>query len=270
MLRSVGHLKLDTMRVLVTFAVAAEFAPWRRRWLFKRRRFHAAGYGFSVCFSSVVNGTHVDVFLTGIKLRGAEPGLSHLLEASPDVCISTGLAGGLQESLEIGQIVAAQSVSELTGSEVGFCNSELVQVSRQCGATIVERFVTSDRVIGSVSEKKEAARHGQVVEMEGFEVLNKASQKWIPTILVRSISDTADDSLPLDFNRTINSRGSISLRKMAVEVVRSPRQIPAVIEFGNRSRQAAARLADFLDRYIPAVSAARPSSGSMEQEVVAR
>jgi nucleoside phosphorylase len=218
----------------------------------------------------VVNGTDVDVFLTGIKLRGAEPGLSILLEKSPDVCISTGLAGGLQGSLGIGQIVAASGVSGLTEGELSFCNSELLQIARQCGAMIVERFVTSDRVLGTTSEKKDAARRGQVVEMEGFEVLNKASQKWIPTILVRSISDTANDTLPLDFNRTINSSGSISLFKIVVEVARSPRQIPALIEFGNRSRQAAATLADFLDRYIPAVSAARPVNGSMRQEVAER
>jgi nucleoside phosphorylase len=218
----------------------------------------------------VIGGADVDVFLTGIKLRKAEPGLTSLLEKSPDACISTGLAGGLQASLEIGQIVAAHGASRMTDGKLVFCNSELVLAAEQCGATIVERFLTSDRVLATASEKKEAAPHGQVVEMEGFEVLNKATQKWIPTILVRSISDTADDSLPLDFNRTINSGGSISLGKIAVEVVRSPRRIPALIKFGNRSRQAAATLADFLDRYIPAVSVVNPSGGSMQQEVAAR
>ncbi len=258
------------MRILVTFAVEAEFAPWRKRRLFKKSRFRTPGYGSAVCYSTVVNGTDVDVFLTGIKLRGAEPGLSTLLEKSPDVCISTGLAGGLKGSLGIGQIVAATGVLGLTEGELSFCNSELLQIARQNGAIIVERFVTSDRVLGITSEKKDASRYGQVVEMEGFEILNKASRKWIPTILVRSISDTANDTLPLDFNRTINSSGSISLFKMLVEVVRSPRRVPALIEFGNRSRQAAVTLADFLDRYVPAVSAARPVKSSMKREVAAR
>ena len=241
------------MRVLVTFAVQAEFAPWRNRWRFKSAPFRTPHYSSARSYTAQIHGVEVEVFLTGIGLREAEPGLSLLISHSPDCCISTGLAGGLQPSLKIGDIAVARSVAAFSGESKRLCDSKLVEIARQNGATAVSLFLTSEHLVGRSQEKQAAAARGDVVEMESLEVLTKAAGNWIPSVAIRSISDAVDEDLPIDFGQTITRRGKISLARVLAQVAGNPRQLPALMAFGKRSHMAAVSLADFLDRYIPAV-----------------
>ncbi len=242
-----------TVKVLVTFAVEAEFAPWRKRRPFKRHSSRGPSYSSVSFFSTAIDSVEVIVFLTGIALRKSEPGLRFLLEQSMDVCICSGLAGGLRPSLKAGEIFVPDAVVESAKNSTRACNQELVEIAAGMGATRVGRILTTKNVLGQVQSKKDAASHADAVDMESFAVVTIASEKWIPAAVVRAVSDTFDEELPLDFDRASNSRGEISVGRLALQLLAKPRRISAAIAFGKQSTLAAANLANFLDRYIPAV-----------------
>src|SRR5260370_2595535 len=84
------------MRILVTFAVEAEFAPWRKRHHFSPVQLgdlttynaDIAGVGIVVLLTGM-GGTHAGSATLGIQMIATETGRFF------DVCVSTGLAGGL-------------------------------------------------------------------------------------------------------------------------------------------------------------------------------
>jgi 4-hydroxy-3-methylbut-2-enyl diphosphate reductase len=241
------------MRVLVTFAVDAEFAPWRKRRQFQRRSSRTPSYASASYFSTFIDSVEVVAFITGIALRKSEPGLGFLLEQSIDVCVCAGLAGGLSPSLKAGEIVVADAVTEFGKDSTRLCSQYLVEIAAGMGATRLGRMLTSRSVLGQAQSKREAAAYADAVDMESFDVVTKASDKSIPATVIRAISDTCDEELPLDFDRASNSRGEISASRMALQLFARPQKISAAIAFGKQSAQAAANLANFLDRYIPAV-----------------
>ncbi len=90
--------------------------------------------------------------------------------------------------------------------------------------------------------------------MESYHILSMVSGTQVPSLAVRAISDAADDSLPLDFGRVLTREGGIRLARLTKELLAHPFKIPALVAFGQQSAKAAQSLAEFLDRFVRAVS----------------
>ena len=92
------------MRILVTFAVEAEFAPWSARRKFVRQ--NAEGLKL---WRSVIGNSEVFVVLTGIGDNSASVMELMLRVASSnryfDVCVSSGLGGALRLDFQLSDIV---------------------------------------------------------------------------------------------------------------------------------------------------------------------
>jgi hypothetical protein len=73
-------------------------------------------------------------------------------------------------------------------------------------------------------------------------------------VAVRAISDASDEDMPVDFGRILDSHGHLKMGGLLKEVGFSPYRIPLLIQFGRQSRAAGKSLADFLDRYVYAIS----------------
>src|ERR1700739_2832689 len=88
------------MKILVTFAVQAEFAPWQRRRNFMR----VAGdwRGVETMFGSI----RVRAVLTGMGRDHALRAAQKFLAEKPEICVSSGLAGALRGGYPPGGIVA--------------------------------------------------------------------------------------------------------------------------------------------------------------------
>jgi hypothetical protein len=96
----------------------------------------------------------------------------------------------------------------------------------------------------------------------------KQAKAWgARAVVLRAISDLAEEDLPIDFNRTISKENQISVAKVMVELAKNPFALPGLLRFGRQSRYAAQRLATFLDGYVQALSALDP--GNVKQEAVA-
>lgn len=243
------------MRVLVTFAVKAEFAPWSSRHAFvpyefenweRRREFDL--------FKANIGPNEVTVLLTGMGKENAIRSVSSIPLNQHDVCISSGLAGSLDPALKPGEIVAALAADTLQQDSNVTSDGALLELAASAEATTVHSSLTSEKIIATALEKESLRQKGNIVEMESAHILAAAQQSGVPAIVLRAISDAADEDLPVDFARLLDSRGHVRFQGLLTEVGLHPYRIAPLIQFGRQSRAAAKSLADFLDRYIPAVS----------------
>src|SRR2546422_10491379 len=92
------------MRILVTFAVDAEFALWRRM-----RRFRRTRWATRPAYVTQIDGAEIGVVLTGVGPQRARQAAFEVMMAEPvDICVSTGLAGAPQAEHLPSGIVAAR------------------------------------------------------------------------------------------------------------------------------------------------------------------
>src|SRR5580700_3085020 len=240
------------MRILVTFALENEFAPWHAM-----RKFRPGKWG-------EVNVYRAEV---GVVLTGAGPKQAHsegakVLGSDPEsinLCVSSGLAGALKSQYQIGQILAARSVrteAELTdpSSNPLASSAPLLSFAEECGATVVEQFYSAVRVVGRAEEKRHLGEHSDAVEMESFEILLESAAYGIPAIAIRAISDTVDDNLPLDMNRIFTDEGQVSIPRVLGQVALHPASVPDLLRLGQNSKAAAESLAPYLDKFVACIS----------------
>jgi adenosylhomocysteine nucleosidase len=252
------------MRILVTFAVDAEFAPWRKLRPFKKSARIDVDY-----FGVKIDGAEVIVLLTGVGCKKSWVEASKAIwDGDVDVCISSGLAGGLKEEHRLGEILVAERVLASKRDEVVECDSSMVETAISCGAKRVRAFYTADHVILDSSEKHKLGAFADAVEMESGEILLEAAGFGAKVVAIRAISDVVNEDLPIDFNKVSSDDGDVSLKRIVGELAQAPNTLPALIRFGRRSRAAAQRLATFLEQYIPGLL--RDSAATVSAKVASR
>jgi adenosylhomocysteine nucleosidase len=245
------------LRVLVTFALENEFAPWRAL-----HRFRRSTWGAAEAYFAEIGAAEVSVVLTGAGPRQAALQASKVTWGGSDsveVCISSGLAGALKPQYQIGQVLAARAVMaesapERATSGILDSSAALVSFAEEYGATAVDRFYSAERVVARAQEKRHLGGSADAVEMESFQILLKARAEGIPAVAIRAISDDVDEDLPLDMNEIFNAEGEVSVPRVLGQVALRPKSLPSLVRLGRRSKRAAESLALFLDRYIVALS----------------
>jgi nucleoside phosphorylase len=243
------------MRILVTFAVEAEFAPWRRRHFFESVEMPTpVGLKGHHVYRGAVLGNDVGVLLTGIGWDPNGPSASYalreLIKIKPDICVSSGLAGGLAADLSVEDVVAACTISVPTSGDVIHSNSNLLRLAEEAGARVKKMQITERHVISEASAKATLAKVADFVDMEGYYILQIVSGARVPAISVRAISDTHEDTLPLGIESIVNREGRVQPLPLLKLLFRRPFQLPSLVGFGAKSRNAAVALANFLDRFL--------------------
>ncbi|HEV2488586.1 MAG TPA: hypothetical protein VGT03_02165 [Candidatus Acidoferrales bacterium] len=233
------------LKILVTFAVEPEFAPWRRLRSFVR----VAGLQFAA-YEAETEGWQLRAVLTGMGSGHACRVVSSALDWRPDVCISSGLAGSLRATLPRGAVFAAREVMELESGRTISSGTEFVAKAESLRARVAHRLLTSSDLIATLEGKNRLGRMADAVDMESFTVLAEASERGIPAIAIRSISDAADESIPLDFGKLLDAQGQVAGAKLALALARAPHKLPGFIRLGRNSRRASVALAAFLDSYV--------------------
>jgi adenosylhomocysteine nucleosidase len=242
------------MRILVTFAVDAEFAPWR-----KVRDFVVRDDNFCKVHVTRFGDVEVNILLTGIGGKSAwVETTKRVWDGDIDVCISSGLAGALRAEHRPGDILTPQSIWLSASSKSISCDPALRRWAVQAGAREVEAFYSADTVILSAGEKQRLGKDADAVEMESGEVLYEAAAFGARVVAIRGISDAAEEDLPLDFNRVTTSSGEVSMGRVLGQVARNLGKVPSLIRFGKQSRAAAEKLCQFLDRYLEGLENAVP------------
>lgn len=229
------------MKILVTFAVQAEFTPWQRRRDFRRLP------GEWPVFESEFGGARVRAILTGMGQTRALEAVRRVLPERPDICVSTGLAGALRNGFHPGDILVSRLVSEAGEPVAVASHRELLSTAVECGAKQIERFATSRTVVASAKEKKHLGNEAEAVEMESYTILAEAARHGVPSVAIRAISDTVDFNIPYNFESATNAHGQIRIGAVLAQVLRRPSGLPALFTLARDCRTASRHLADFLD-----------------------
>jgi adenosylhomocysteine nucleosidase len=208
-----------TSSTLVCFALKEEAGPFRR---------------------AMAGRAGVSILLTGIGRGNAERHLREFLAAnSPTLVLTCGFAGGLNPDLSLGSVVF--STGDIT----------LEQKLSAAGA-MPAKILCAQRIATTAAEKQALRRStgADVVEMESEAIQSICCERGIPCATVRVISDSANEDLPLDFNKLSKSDLSLDYVKLATALVKHPRKIPALLRLQKNCSFAAGRLADVLAKVI--------------------
>ena len=232
------------MSLIITFAIEQEFAPWRRL-----RRFDPAEVSGERCYRASIGGQSVFITFTGIGARRTKH-LTALAEQSrASAAIVTGLAGGLNPIWQSGDVLAAETVCDGSGTHSIASDPSLLRLATQCGAKAVPRFVTVDEIVRTKEEKSRLSQIADAVEMESAHVMKEFARHGIPALAMRAIADTAVTDMPCDFGAAIDAKGNVRMSSVAGELARRPQNLPGAIRFGISSRRAARNLAEHLDHF---------------------
>jgi len=235
------------MKVLVTFALAPEFAPWRRRRAFLFD--HSAGLP---AWTVRLGAAELRVALTGMGPHHASRSIYTLLADRPDFIISAGLCGSLRPDYRSADVLVARALSSSSSTKPLRADESLFQFAAASGARPVGLFHTCDAILRTPEDKAMLAPLAHAADMESYVILEAAAAHRMPAVAIRAVSDTHDQSLPYDFSRALNHLGHLSLVRLFGHIARRPHKLPELIRLGRSSNAAAASLASFLDDFLTA------------------
>ena len=218
-----------------------------------------------------MNGRSLTLVQGGIGRDNAIKAASCLLEStSVDLLISAGVAGGIRQGLNVGDLVVAErvgytrqndfDVEELQLESDFVCKEEIIQLARQCSNEPETKLhfgnlLTVDKVISKASTKRRIGEQNSflAVEMESAAVAEVASEKGVEFAAIRSISDDIDDDLHLDYDSVISSEGKVKVGSIALSVLKNPQKLAQLSRLNKQTRSAAKSLAYFMTKLIPLV-----------------
>lgn len=180
--------------------------------------------GMDFC-KGVLSGTPVVVVRSGIGKVNAAVCTQILVDIfHVDAVINTGIAGSLKTEIDIGDIVLSTDVLHHDMDATGFgypagqiprmdtlsfaADEKLLQeVKKICEQVNPEIHVHTGRVVSgdqfiserAVKDKIVSWTKGYCTEMEGAAIAQTAYLNQIPFLIVRAISDKADDSATMDY-----------------------------------------------------------------------
>jgi adenosylhomocysteine nucleosidase len=245
------------MNILVTYAVEAEFAPWRAL-----RNLEKVTVGGVALPRAQVGRATVDFVITGMGSENATRVVEAVISSTYSFCIVSGFAGALNSSVKLGQIVAPEKVRHHDSRQIEICDPDLL--TRACmprhasenSATRIATLLTTDQVVNTAAEKNRLCAFAEAVDMESFAILHAANKKNIPGAVVRVISDSFDRDMPAELDAIVDPQGHVKIAGVVRYIAKHPLMIPALVRLSRDSKSAAEALAHFLESYINKLSAA--------------
>lgn len=176
-------------------------------------------------FEGTVNGHPVVVVRSGIGKVNAAMCTQILADTyHVDAIINTGIAGSLNADINIGDIVLSTDTLEHDMDAVAFgyplgqiprmdtlsfeADERLREMAKQScekvnpDITVFEgRIISGDQFVSDKVKKQWLVEHfaGYCTEMEGAAIAHAAYLNQIPFLIIRAISDKADDSATVDY-----------------------------------------------------------------------
>ncbi len=176
-------------------------------------------------YEGTLKGKEVVVVRSGIGKVNAAVCAQILVDVyGVDAVVNTGIAGSLNARIDIGDIVLSTDALEHDMDAVSFgyplgqiprmetlsfpADAKLRSLAKKvCGEVVPEvsvfegRVVTGDQFVSDKKKKEWLVENfdGYCTEMEGAAIAHTAYLNGIPFLIVRAISDKADDSASMDY-----------------------------------------------------------------------
>lgn len=238
--------------VVVLSAMREELLPLARRLRAARRERLA---GLAVRRAEVAGRTLV-LAVGGVGRRAAAGAARRLIEAvGPRALLGLGAAGGLTPDLAAGAVVWSQCVVDEEGGAwrppEWRWTSSLERLAGARGATVL----TVRRVVGEAEDKRRLARQlsepgPAIVDLESSAWAAAAAEASVPWLVLRAVSDTADESLPFDAARVGSRDGGVSRARLLAHGLVRPALLLRLPELRRRLGTCAHRLAEAAEELL--------------------
>lgn len=204
---------------------------------------------------------NITICQTGIGPRSRAAAEAVIARLSPVVVLSVGVAGGLAPHIAAGEVVVCERVdheSHRAGGrqETVFSDERLVEVAMAAAKGLglpVSRgsSVTVDEAAWGSAEK--AAHHSwkahDIVEMESFWIGEVSARHDVPFLCVRTISDTAEDSLLK--TGAVDEHGNFDQQPLLDYIRKHPEYAPRIAAQSERGRAAFTNLTILMAGLLP-------------------
>lgn len=181
-------------------------------------------------YEGMIQGTEVAVVQSGIGKVNASIASSLLIEHfKVETIINTGSAGAIQTGLSIGDLVISTELAyhDVDNRIFNYQYGQIPQMPEfyQADAELIHKIndssgeeikvhqgliVSGDSFVSSKAEIKRIKKYfpnALVTEMEGAAVAQTCYQFQIPFVVIRAVSDTADDTADIDFDEFVQLAG---------------------------------------------------------------
>jgi adenosylhomocysteine nucleosidase len=205
----------------------------------------------------------IAVAVTGDGERNARQGLTALLATLPAVrrVIIAGVAGGLHPMLAQAALVVCERVVEETASGAVSANrlvrradAGLVEAAAQNSGARRGVAVTTAQIADTVAEKRRllgvatasagggAPSPAAVVDLESAAFAAVADRAGVPWVVLRAVSDTADEALPPLLNRSRDDGGAVQRGRVVARLLGNPGALFPLLALRQRVRTCAETL----------------------------
>lgn len=183
------------------------------------------------------NRVDLATILTGMGCRNAARVIRPAVARQrPELVVSSGFAGGLDPAIKAGSVVF--------DADEGFPLTPALMAAGACEG----RFHCADHIVITREEKAQLwlSTGAHAVEMESRVIRSICKDHDIPSATVRVISDTAHQSLPLDFNQFLDADLHLHYAKLLWALARRPSRIRELVRLQKQVRLASQTLASTL------------------------
>ena len=160
--------------------------------------------------------------------------------------VTAGLAGACSPELAVGDLVIDSNSCEALRVE------EIINAMSNGQRCVIGPIHTSKHMVGDTAEKKELFVKGKfvAVDMENKATFEFAQRRNVPWIGLRTISDTAMDSLPSQIAQFMDSSGNVRPLALTITIAANPGLIGNLMRLGKASNIASRKLAEAIGAVI--------------------
>ncbi|MBS9777151.1 MAG: 5'-methylthioadenosine/adenosylhomocysteine nucleosidase [Gammaproteobacteria bacterium] len=185
--------------------------------------------------SGTINNVDVVIMQSGIGKVNATIATTIMIEKyKPSIIINTGSAGGLGNSLRVGDIVIGENVTHhdvdvtafgyTPGQMAGMpehypCDSHLATVAQKCTNVFKDAHIHHGQIVSGDQFIADNSRFSEIttkfpqalaVEMEAAAIAQTCYRFNVPFIVIRAISDLANEKASISFDEFIEHAGKQS------------------------------------------------------------
>jgi adenosylhomocysteine nucleosidase len=241
--------------IAITFALPAESSTLVHRLTNRRSK----SLGHAEIIRGEFNERAIVVFHTGVGRKVCEQRIHEFFaQEHPNLLISAGFAGGLNEDYSAGDLFLARNFSD--PQLLSFAQRTLRDEQPHHG-----KLFTSTALIDSAQERAEIARaHGaDAVDMETEFIAQACDDRGVPLLALRAISDTVREPFPVSASLLFDlERQKTNFGRLAAHLIARPANIGRMMRFFGQVRRARGHLAIALAKLLQSDSFAPSRTGS--------
>ena len=231
-----AHREANTPMIAVTFALPAESSEFLRRLQDKSRNDRNSVR----TTRGKIDNRSIEVFHTGVGEKTCRQRIAKFLQDERfDYLISAGFAGGLNNQLEVGDLLFAKNFSTIEPSKSRSLFSNL-------SIQIADLLTVHDLIHSREERNKLAVTSGApAVDMETEFIARACAAHGVSLLSLRVISDTPRNVFPAPVDVLFDiERQQTQMLKLATHLLAHPTRVPHLVKFTRRIARVRKILAD--------------------------